>query len=185
MSELQTGATAVITHRVCQEHLADYEAWLKEIAPVGDRFPGQLDMQIIRPIEGLTGTYTVVLRYDSPENLKTWLESPERKELIDRVRPYLAEDGDFYVRSGLDFWFMPDGARAQVPVRWKQALMTWTAIYPMVLLIPMAVSAGLRAIGIPQSRPFDSLVISMLMVALMVYLVMPRYTKLLHRWLFK
>ena len=56
------GATAVITHRVREEHQAEYERWLEEIAPLCRAYPGHLDWHIVRPIRGLTGTYTVVIQ---------------------------------------------------------------------------------------------------------------------------
>jgi antibiotic biosynthesis monooxygenase (ABM) superfamily enzyme len=42
----------------------------------------------------------------------------------------------------------------------------------------------LHGIGLPQNRYIDGLWASGITVALMVYLVMPRYTKLLRHWLF-
>ncbi len=37
------------------------------------------------------------------------------------------------MRSGLDFWFTPEGAKAKLPTKWKQFLVTWSAIFPLVL----------------------------------------------------
>jgi hypothetical protein len=110
--------------------------------------------------------------------------SQERKRLIEKARPLLAKDDDFFIRSGLDFWFTPEGARAKVPVRWKQFLVTWSAIYPLVLGVPQVVAPLLRQLGVPQARYIDTLFVTGTVVSLMVYLVMPRYTKLLRRWLF-
>jgi antibiotic biosynthesis monooxygenase (ABM) superfamily enzyme len=110
--------------------------------------------------------------------------SQERRRLIEKVRPLLAQDDDFFIRSGLDFWFTPEGARAKVPVRWKQFLVTWSAIYPLVLVIPLIVVPVLRQLSFSQNRYLDALFVTGVVVLLMVYFVMPRYTKLIHRWLF-
>jgi hypothetical protein len=178
------GATVVITHRIRDGQQAGYEDWLDEIGPVCRGSLGLLDWQLIRPIPGITATYTVIIRFDTCEHLRKWMDSPERKKLIEKVRPLLAHDDDFFIRSGLDFWFTPEGARAKVPVRWKQFLITWSAIYPLVLVIPLAVLPVLRQLGIPQDHYIDTLFVTLLIVFLMVYLVMPRYTKLIQRWLF-
>ncbi len=185
MKQPDTGATVVITHRVCNEYQPDYEAWLNEIGPVCKAQPGHLDTQIIRPVSGLTATYTVVIRFDTHDHLESWMGSQERNRLIDKVRPLLATDDNFFIRSGLDFWFAPEGASARVPVRWKQFLITWSAIYPMVLIVPPLVIPLLRQAGLAEDRLIDTLCISGVIVTLMVYVVMPRYTKLVHRWLFK
>jgi len=181
----ESGATVVITHRVRHGHQSDYEAWIREIDPVCRAAPGHLDLQIIRPVPGLTSTYTVVDRFDSRDNLERWLSSPERSRLIEKVRPILSTDDDFFIRTGLDFWFAPEGARARVPVRWRQFLITWSVIYPLVLGIPLLVTPALRATGVPATLFIDVLASTGIIVALMIYVVMPHYTRLVHRWLFR
>lgn len=184
LSKTEQGATVVITHRVREGQQSGYEDWLNAIGPICRSSAGLLDWQLIRPIAGLTATYTVIIRFDTREHLQSWMGSQERKRLIEKARPLLAKDDDFFIRSGLDFWFTPEGARAKVPVRWKQFLVTWSAIYPLVLGVPQVVAPLLRQLGVPQARYIDTLFVTGTVVSLMVYLVMPRYTKLLQRWLF-
>ncbi|MES2355441.1 MAG: antibiotic biosynthesis monooxygenase [Pseudomonadota bacterium] len=179
------GTTAVITHRVREGQQAGYNEWLEEIGPICRNSLGILDLQIIRPIPNITTTYTVILRFDTHEHLKKWMDSRERKQLIEKVRPLLAHDDNFSIHSGLDFWFIPEGAKTKAPVRWKQFLITWSAIYPLVLGIPLVVTPVLRKIGAIQNRYIDTLFVTGAVVLLMVYLVMPHYTKLVKHWLFK
>jgi antibiotic biosynthesis monooxygenase (ABM) superfamily enzyme len=178
------GATVVITHRVREGRQTDYEAWLGEIGPLVRAWRGHLDWQVVRPLAGLTATYTFIIRFDTRENLESWMSSAERQRLIDRVQPLLAGKDDFTIRSGLDFWFTPEGAKARVPVRWKQFLVTWSAIFPLVLAAPLAVTPLLRRLGLPDNHMLYTLVVTGAVVFLMVYVVMPRYTRLLQRWLF-
>lgn len=182
--QTEKGATVVITHRVRLGRESRYDEWLNEIGPLCRSSEGHLDWQIIRPLAGLTSTYTVIIRFDTREHLQNWMGSEQRKRLIEKVRPLLARDDDFTIRSGLDFWFAPEGAEARVPVRWKQFLVTWSAIYPLVLGVPLVVVPILRGLKIPQDRYLDTLIITGTVVSLMVYLVMPRYTKFVRRWLF-
>ena len=151
------GATVVITHRIRSDKHAEYERWLDEIAPLCRASPGHLDWHIVRPIPGVTETYTVVIRFDSTENLRNWMESSERERLIEKVQPLFVRADDFYISSGLDFWFTPSGAKVKVPVRWKQYLITWSAIYPLALGVPFVVSPVLRLLGIPSSLPLTTL----------------------------
>jgi antibiotic biosynthesis monooxygenase (ABM) superfamily enzyme len=164
---------------------AEYEKWAEEIAPLARAAQGSLDWQIIRPIPGLSETYTVVIRFDTRTHLKAWMDSPTRARLIENVRPLLVTGDDFFVSSGLDFWFAPAVAKAQVPVRWKQYLVTWSALYPLALGVPLVVTPVLRYLGVPDNRLITALAVTGIAVCLMVYVVMPRYTKLVHRWLFR
>ena len=178
------GATVVITHRVRAGRHANYEAWLGEISPLCKAALGHLDWHIVRPVAGLTETYTVIIRFDTAAHLKKWMDSPARARLIEIVRPLLVTGDDFFVSSGLDFWFAPGGAKATVPVRWKQYLVTWSAIFPLVLGVPLLVRPLLSYLGAPDNQLLTTLVVTGTVVFLMVYVVMPRYTKLIKRWLF-
>lgn len=181
---IDEGATVVITHRVREDKHADYERWLNEIAPLCKASPGHLDWHIVRPISGMSETYTVIIRFDNKVHLQGWMESPTRTRLIEKVQPLLVTGDDFFISSGLDFWFAPAGAKAKVPVRWKQYLVTWSAIYPLVLVVPLVVAPLLRLLEVPDNRLLTTFVVTGTVVFLMVYVVMPRYTKLLKRWLF-
>ncbi|MFW1678507.1 antibiotic biosynthesis monooxygenase [Pontibacter sp. JAM-7] len=181
----ESGATVVITHRVREDKHAEYDAWLQQVAPLCRAAQGHLDAHIIRPVTGVTHTYTVIIRFDSRENLQAWMASDTRTQLIDKVRPLLVTEDDFFISSGLDFWFAPKSAKAKIPIRWKQFLVTWSAIYPMVLTVPLLLIPLLRSLGVPQNHLMDMLLVTGVVVFLMVYLVMPRYTRLIQRWLFK
>lgn len=185
MEAKDPGATVVISHRVRADRHAEYEAWLQEIAPLCRAAPGHLDWQIVRPVAGLTETYTVIIRFDTSASLRQWMESPARAALIEKVRPLLVQGDDFFVSSGLDFWFTPAGAKAKLPVRWKQYLLTWSAIYPLVMGVPLLVAPLLRALDAPEHRWLSTLAVTATVVFLMVCVVMPRYTRLVQRWLFR
>jgi len=182
---LQDGATVVITHRVRDGAQAGYDQWLNEIGPLCRVAPGHLDWQIIRPVAGLTTSYTVIVRFDTPDHLRQWMNSAERRQLIDKARPLLADEDDYTIHSGLDFLFTPKGAATKVPVRWKQFLVTWSAIFPLSLAVPLVLIPVTRAAGVPSNRWLNGLLISGAIVALMVYIVMPHYTRLVRRWLFE
>jgi len=178
------GATVVITHRIRHGMHAQYEAWLAEVAASSQAAAGLIDWQVVRPVKGITTAYTVILRFESPQRLQQWMGSAQRAAHIERVKPFLARDDEFFVRSGLDFWFSPEGAKARLPVRWKQFLLTWSAIFPLSLATSQLVLPLLHGAGLPHWRGLDGLIGSGMVVALMVYVVMPRYTRLAQRWLF-
>jgi antibiotic biosynthesis monooxygenase (ABM) superfamily enzyme len=177
-------ATVVISHQVNDQYKSNYEAWLKEIIPVSKSYPGHLGVSIVHPVAGATVTYTVIIRFDTRKNLLNWMGSDDRKKLIEKVKPYLADDDKFFVRSGLDFWFTPEGAKAKLPTKWKQFLVTWSAIFPLVLGMSALIDWLIMNLSITVNHPVKVLGLTFLVVLMMVYVVMPRYTKLVHKWLF-
>ncbi|WP_199417008.1 hypothetical protein [Chitinophaga silvatica] len=179
------GATVVISHHINEGKHQEYENWLNEIGPTARNSVGYIDWQIIRPIPGLSYLYTVIIRFDTIDNLKRWMNSAERKRLIEKVRPILKKDDNYYIKTGLDFLFSPENDKVKVPARWKQFLATWSAIYPLSTIVPLIVIPLLRTLKIPAIRFIDSLFISCVIVALMVYLVMPYYTRWIKKWLYK
>ena len=179
------GATMVITHRVRIGEHTRYERWLDEIEPLCRTWPGHLDWHILRPVKGLPETFTVVIRFDTHAHLQQWMESSERARLIEKVQPLFVTPDNVRVSTGLDFWFVPPDSNAKVPVRWKQYLMTWSAIYPLVLGVPLAVVPVLGKLGVPDTLPLHTLAVTGVVVFLMAYVVMPRYTRLMQRWLYR
>ena len=176
------GATVVITHRVKRGHEADYDRWLGDIGPVSKAALGGLDWQVIRPVPGLTSTFTVIIRFDTADHLKGWMESDTRRAFIEKLRPHLEHDDDYTIHAGIDFLFMPAGS-TRMPVRWKQFLVTWSVIFPLNLVMAPAVIPLLRSVGLPTNRPLVAFVASGIAVYLVVYVIMPRYTRLLRHWL--
>lgn len=178
----QSVATLVIEHCVVEGAAPRYEAWLDQIVPVARRFAGHRGIDILRPGVGAGPMrYTLVLRFAQVDQLRAWLESPERAGLIARIEPWLAAEESLHAGSGLDYLFAQAASRP--PPRYKQFLVTLSAIYPLTTVVPWAVKPALRASALLAAGWASNLVISAIIVFLMVYVVMPRYTKLIARWL--
>ena len=179
------GATVVINHQIIEGKQNQYEDWLDEIGPICRSYVGNIDWQIIRPIPNLTYDYTIIIRFDTIENLTKWMESNDRKHLIKKVQPLFSKDDKYLIKSGLDFLFTNNNENQKIPARWKQYLVTWSAIYPLSILIPLLVLPILKFLNFPDNRFINSLFISGIVVAIMIYLLMPNYTKLIKKWLYK
>lgn len=178
------GASVVISHHILEGKQDQYEEWLNEIGPLCRSFLGYIDWQIIRPIPSLTFNYTVIIRFDTIDHLRKWMESDERKKLIEKAKPIFAKDDNYVIQSGLDFLFQP-AQNQKAPVRWKQYLVTWSAIYPLSILVPLLLLPLLKMIAIPENKFVNSFFISGVIVFIMVYWLMPNYTRLIKKWLYK
>ncbi len=83
--------TAVISHYIRPGRESGYEAWLEGISQVARQFEGHNGVTILRPQPGLRAEYVIILRFNNYHNLCRWMRSPERKEWIERAKPWLFE----------------------------------------------------------------------------------------------
>lgn len=174
--------TGIIIHQPCRDAYDEYERWLLEIREACKRFPGYLSTDVIRPVDG-QGTYTVIIRFAGVEQLKAWIESEVRREFLQRIEHALEKGDRYVIQTGLDFWFAPPAAMP--PKRWKQFQLTLSAIFPLTVIVPWALSPLLGGSqGVPALL-LGKLLVAAVIVFLMVYLIMPRYTRLVAKWLYR
>jgi antibiotic biosynthesis monooxygenase (ABM) superfamily enzyme len=173
---------SVIRHEVRPGSEAAYEAWTRDIVPIAQTFAGHQGVAVIRPPAG-TRVYTVVLHFDTVDHLRAWLDSDTRASLLTRITPHLAHPGEVEIRPGLDFWLPAPGQPRARPA--KQFLLALSVIYPLTLLLPPALRplfAMAPAIDYTAVRTFA---IAVVIVWLMTYVIMPRYTRLVAGWLYR
>ena len=171
----------IITHTIKTGKEKRYEAWLTEILSAVSSFPGYLGREIFRPTQG-TRTYTSIVRFDANNNLNFWVESETRHSFVSRVSDLL-EKGDVHeIRTGIDFWFTPEGVKPPKP--WKQFLLTLSAVYPLSLLIPRLFSPLFTAAPLTGQPYIRGLLIAATLTALLTFVIMPRYTRLVKKWLY-
>jgi len=173
--------TATVTRRVKPGHEAAYEQFLAGIGGAAKAFPGYLGEEVFRPASAEGGEYRIVYRFDSPAHLRTWLDSGERAAWLARAEPHVASPMRTQYLTGLEGWFtLPTQPGAPPPPAYKMAVLTWVTIFPLITLV-VVVSAPLIG-GLPLVPRLA--VTTLVTVSLMTWAVMPRVTRLLHRWLY-
>src|SRR5262245_16282302 len=172
--------TATVTRRVKPGHEAAYEEFLAGIGGAARAFPGYLGEEVFRPA-GAGWEYQMVYRFDSPAHLRAWLDSAERAAWLKRAEPHVAGPLRTQYLTGLEGWFtLPAQPGAPPPAPYKMAIVTWVAIFPLITLV-VVVSAPL--VG-PLPLVARLAVTTLVTVSLMTWVVMPRMTRLLRRWLY-
>ncbi|MBX3666624.1 MAG: antibiotic biosynthesis monooxygenase [Burkholderiales bacterium] len=174
--------TFIIQHKVRPAHRRQYEDWLRDVGREAERYPGHLGTNVVRPPDD-NGQYTIIIRFDCYDHLRAWVESDTRREYVRRVEPILDGGDRIEIKSGLDFWFTPPGVRA--PNRFKQFLITFSAIYPLTLLVPAGLAPLFEAVPLLDNLFISRLLVAGVIVWLMVYVVMPRYTRAVAAWLYR
>ncbi|HCT05591.1 antibiotic biosynthesis monooxygenase [Pseudomonas sp. BIGb0164] len=175
--------TLVVKHLIKQGREADYEAWLRRIVRIAGERPGHLGVDVVRSQQNGLALFTCVLRYRSTDALERWLDSPERNDLIAEAAPMLA-DGDKTEVGGVnEFWFSPLADSAAKPPRWKQAVVTLFVILPLTLLVPLVWGPVLRLHPFLSNYVVATFLVTLTIVLLVVYLLMPAATRLFAPWL--
>lgn len=174
--------TLVVRHRVRhgQEHA--YEDWLRRIVAVASQSAGHLGVDVVRGTSGGLPLFTCVLRFSCPERLRSWLDSDRRHQLVEEVKPLLADGDRTEVSTHNDFWFVPVDDEQQSP-RWKQACLTFVVILPLSLLIPQLWQPLFARQPVLGTYLASNVLITLSIVLLVVYLFMPMATRLFASWL--
>jgi antibiotic biosynthesis monooxygenase (ABM) superfamily enzyme len=184
--ELAAGAegpvTTTVTRRIKPGHEAAYEAFLAGISGAARTFPGYLGVEVFRPTPGgQGGEYRIVYRFDSLAHLHAWLDSPEHATWLERAEPHVAGPMRTQVLTGLESWFtLPSQPGTPPPPPYKMALVTWMTIFPLITLVVVASAPLLGSLPLVLRLA----VTTGITVPLMTWVVMPRVTRLLHRWLY-
>ncbi|MFL5265542.1 MAG: antibiotic biosynthesis monooxygenase [Stellaceae bacterium] len=132
--------SVVISSRVKSGEEAAFRAWEQRIATAQAQSPGFQGYRFEPPIPGVQDDWLAILRFDTEHNLQAWLESPERKKLLEEAAPFLEEFHTRMVRSGFEQWFplAVNGTRAPA---WKQNMIVLLLLYPVVFLFSIWVQS--------------------------------------------
>jgi antibiotic biosynthesis monooxygenase (ABM) superfamily enzyme len=160
--------------------VARFEPLLHEMITAARRFDGHLGVDVLRPDDG--GVYQIIFRYRSRAEQQAWMASDQRRALAARIDRLLDDGTTAEVRAvdGWEGWFVtPAYAPPAPPRRWKMAVVTFAALYPLLL----ALITILRPVTGDWPVPLTLLVTLGLTIPLMTWLVMPLLTVRLGTWL--
>lgn len=126
--------SAVISTRVLPGKEAEYRAWERKIAAAQSKAPGLQGYRFEPPVPGVQEDYVAILRFDTEANLQAWLDSPERKKLVDEAAPLTEEFHARIASAGFEQWFRDVApGSAKLPV-WKMDMLVLLMLYPIVFL---------------------------------------------------
>ncbi|WP_207780359.1 antibiotic biosynthesis monooxygenase [Pokkaliibacter plantistimulans] len=177
MMNEQDVVTLIVRHRIKPGVDLAYEQWLRRTTQVAASYPGHLGVNVIRDLD----RFVCVLRFCGTTELQSWLDSSDRKQLIDEVMPLLVEGDQFEVDGAREFWFTP--GQILPPPRWKQACITFLVILPLSMLVPLLWRPAFQQWPWLGGFVPSNVVITLSIVLLVVYFFMPRVTALFSAWL--
>ncbi len=132
--------TVSITRHVEPSRVDEMVAWVRAGSALAERFPGFLGTGWVRPGGG-SDEWHMLYRFDSAESLGAWEASDQRAWWLGSAQGLVGESLRER-RTGIEGWFdqpiehdVEDlRPRPAAPPRWKQAVMIWTAFFPLSLL---------------------------------------------------
>ena len=124
--------TVIREIRVRAGHEIAFEGFMTRLIEAAFLQPGHLGATVVRP--QLPGyAYRFIYKFDKRSNLERWHGSPHRAELAAPIAA-LIESDRFDQYPGLETWFnLPAAPLSGSPPKWKTTIMSWVAIYPLVL----------------------------------------------------
>jgi antibiotic biosynthesis monooxygenase (ABM) superfamily enzyme len=172
--------TVTVTRQVKPGCEKEFEELVTTLAKRANHFPGHLGANFFRP-SGTDKEYHVIFKFDSMSHFHQWETSDTRNELYNKIGPLLSKPPRVSVLTGLETWFdLGKGASMIPPPRYKMAMVSWLAIYPLVILVLECLNPILQQLPIPAR----ALLITFIVIPTMTYILMPRMARLFSKWLY-
>lgn len=173
--------TVVVSRRVRKGQQEAFEALSSQMTERASRFPGYLGTAMFRPASPDDPEYRIVFKFRDRETLTAWEESEERAELLEQIESLLVQPSEREVTSGIVTWFtLPGQNPVQPPPKWKMTIVSWLALYPAVTLVFVIFGDLLAQVPLL----LRTMIVTIVVMGLMSYVLMPRMTKWFAFWLF-
>lgn len=173
--------TFVMSRRVKAGRQAEFETWLAGVTKAAEAFPGSDGVTIIRPRHP-AGEYVLIGRWRRYEDLERWTASAERAEWLVQANELSEGPATTVAQTGLEAWFsLPGETLMRPPRRWKQVLVTWLVLAPLIVILSELLAPQLSALH-PIAATY---VFTGVSTVLMAYLLMPLILRVVRPWLMR
>lgn len=162
----------------CQDALEDV---IERIGREMKRAHGFQAVAIMRPEPGHPPIFTMVAHFASAADVNAWTSSEVRGRLLLEAEEVSVGGLHTQQAAGLEAWFKLPGQPIVVPPpRYKMAVVTWLGLLPLLVGANLLAPLALRPLA-PMLRVVP---ISLVLIALMTWVVMPVMTKWFRFWLY-
>jgi len=174
--------TAVILRSVKPGCMEEFEMWASGMTQIACNFQGFLGTHVIRPRDIFHPEYVIVVQFDNVNHLETFMTSTERAEYLKKSEKMTVGEMSIQEVHGFESFFsLPDhSGHPSAPARYKMAVLTILALYPLLLLFSTIIASIFQ--GLP--RPLVILFTLIVLVPIMTYFIMPWTTRLFRFWLY-
>jgi uncharacterized protein len=155
--------TVTVARKVASGREAEFLAWADDLVAAVRSAPGCLGAAVFHPGEA-GGEYQIVVRFSNGMLLRDWERSEVRNELMERADRFVT--GARLQRTvGVDEWF--EAASHAQPKRpwWKRLLIDVALVYPVSMLMSVAIAPYLGPLPLPARVLVGALVITIALQA--------------------
>jgi len=168
-----------ITRRVRKEHVGNFERELAAFASKSLTDPKSRGVHLLYPTPGSGSTeYGILRSFASKDDRDAFYESEFYKDWVTSIEHMLEGGHTLRELDGLEAWFREP--HSKMPPRWKMALLTWIAVWPVSMTVAAVV---LPLIGTSMPHIIRSGIVSAGIVLILTWVAMPFLVKVAHGWI--
>lgn len=171
-------ASTVFSYRIKPGCEPAFRDWRRRILEESRTWPGFLGTESFDTVDSGEPEFLVVVRFDTQAHLDTWLQSKERTAFLDEVQQYVEHWRIRRQGTGFEGWFdYSDTSR--LPAPWRQGMVILAALFPVIMILRQLLAPVFAYLPFPAAF----LVLLTVDVALLTYVIMPHFSRLMNFWL--
>lgn len=174
--------TILITRRPRQKNQKEFEQALSDTIDAALEFPGHLGVTVLKP-QADHHDYQIIVKFASQADYQRWCHSYQAAYWFKILNRLEEKPPNLEIMTGIETWFMVNHSTSRPmipPPRYKMAIVTWIAIFILIVIINLLFGSFLASLPML----LRSLILTLGLVSLMTYIVMPRMTRLFSGWLY-
>lgn len=164
-----------------------FKRWHNDLVECSKQYNGFLRCDLCPPLrcKDPVVKWYYITHFDSPEHLNQWMESSDRKQLLESGQEIFSAYRFKSFTTGLEGWFSMQSGNSEYkglgPPHWKQILAVVLGLYPVVMIQAIAFSIfnPMQSWSLANSMIVNNLITSIVLS----FLVMPFVSQRLSFWL--
>jgi uncharacterized protein len=192
--------TVFVRHNVLRGQETAFERWCNEINLLAQKYDGFISTEVIKPVctdehdeenkncnpTSDTDEYISIVRFQNYTKLKKWMDSEERKGMLNRTGEF-SNRKSVYSYHSVEHWFPASPGKAAggakppgPPPKWKMTIFVTIVIYSQTVWIQKYMKKKLPNVD----RRWLVLLNTLIVVTIVTYIMFPICTRLAAFWLF-
>lgn len=182
-SDSDQPVTILITRSPRQSSQREFEQALSDTINAALEFPGHLGVTVLKPQRGDNNDYRIIVKFASDADYQRWCRSNEATHWFKILNRLEEKPPNLETMTGIETWFAVNSSVSRPmipPPRYKMAIVTWIAIFILIVIINLLFGGFLASLPML----LRSFLLTVSLVILMTYVVMPQMSRLFSRWLY-